>query len=549
MYFYNEDKDDPSNFDTGGYYMDNNSNNQLFGQSFDDFYDDNSFLNFDMQQHSHSLPTSFFFPPTNDMQQQEHSILFSDPNFLRQQQLLEKAEVDTRAAGGMTLAKEEEEIATQQHDSSMVRSNLSAMLGQQQQQQQQQIQLESIPRKRSSQPSKSTMMMNSGEGSVDHHRRFTELQARFRVNYNNKKTQKQQLEDNATLNRRKSSMEPTLNNKNILKLNNRESRKVNTSSNNTKKVTNNASINGTSSMNIPNSNSNPSSSSSASASHSFPSRTMPIQIQRVHRANANQPFDLEQRQKRLDDQLVKVDFNDITVSELKEMLRQRGKPATGKKAILLQRLQEERDFIQQARANGVPISNRYLNQQQQQSPVMDSSSLPESMFLSSSPASLGSLNRSIANMHIGSPPPNSLTIPSQPVNSNRRFTPYTSPRNSLSSPSYSTSVPTTSGHVYKKSYAPFTSSALATPDRDDDYNPFDNMENTNTEEAMNDIEWTDPSLEAMLQQQGSVPKLTDEEILSFLSSSRFDISNNNNHNYFHQQTLDEQIMFNNHHHQ
>jgi hypothetical protein len=64
------------------------------------------------------------------------------------------------------------------------------MLGQQQQQ----IQLESIPRKRSSQPSKSTMMMNSGEGSVDHHRRFTELQARFRVNYNNKKTQKQQLE-------------------------------------------------------------------------------------------------------------------------------------------------------------------------------------------------------------------------------------------------------------------------------------------------------------------------------------------------------------------
>jgi hypothetical protein len=545
MYFYNEDKDDPSNFDAGGYYMDNNSNNQLFGQSFDDFYDDNSFLNFDMQQHSHSLPTSFFFPPTNDMQQQEQSILFSDPNYLKQQQFIEKAKVDTRAAGGMTLAKEEEEIATQQHDSSMVRSNLSAMLGQQQQQ----IQLESIPRKRSSQPSKSTMMMNSGEGSVDHHRRFTELQARFRVNYNNKKTQKQQLEDNATLSRRKSSMEPSLNNKNILKLNNRESRKVNTSSNNTKKVTNNASINGTSSMNIPNSNSNPSSSSSASASHSFPSRTMPIQIQRVHRANANQPFDLEQRQKRLDDQLVKVDFNDITVSELKEMLRQRGKPATGKKAILLQRLQEERDFIQQARANGVPISNRYLNQQQQQSPVMDSSSLPESMFLSSSPASLGSLNRSIANMHIGSPPPNSLTIPSQPVNSNRRFTPYTSPRNSLSSPSYSTSVPTTSGHVYKKSYAPFTSSALATPDRDDDYNPFDNMENTNTEEAMNDIEWTDPSLEAMLQQQGSVPKLTDEEILSFLSSSRFDISNNNNHNYFHQQTLDEQIMFNNHHHQ
>lgn len=266
----------------------------------------------------------------------------------------------------------------------------------------------------------------------------------------------------------------------------------------------------TTAVNIP-MDSNNNTSSSIPTAHSFPSRTMPIQIQRVHRANSNQPFDLEQRQKRLDDQLVKVDFDDITVSELKEMLRQRGKPATGKKAVLLQRLQEERDFIQHARANGIPISNRYLaqqqqhhQQQQQQSPVMDSASLPETMFLSSSPASLGSLNRSIANMHIGSPPASSLMIPPQASNNsnNRRYTPYTSPRNSLSSPSYSSSVPT-SGYLYKKSYAPFTSSALATPDRDDDTNPFDDMNNTNTasEDAMNPMEWTDPSLEIMLQQQ------------------------------------------------
>ncbi|CAO3685878.1 unnamed protein product [Rhizopus stolonifer] len=439
MYFYNQDS--PSSFDNAGYFMEDS--NQFLSQPFEEFYDDNSFLNFDMQQHSHSLPDSFFFPPTDTEQQ---TLLFSDPNFLKQQEFLEKAETTEE---NMSI-KEEEREATK--DSCAVRSNLSAMFGQQQK----------------TKKIKSTTM-NFGEGSVDHNRRFSELQARFRVNYNTKKSPK--LDENALLNRRKSPLELSLN-KNILKLNNRDKK----SNNSTKKMTNTA-------MTIPTND------NASSSAHSFPSRTMPIQIQRVQRSNS-QPYDLEQRQKKLDDQLVKVDFNDITVSELKEMLRQRGKPATGKKAILLQRLQEERDFIQHARANGISISSRYL----QPSPVMDSSSLPENMFLSSSPASLGSLNRSIADMRIGSPPPNNnnpLTIP----NNNRRFTPYTSPRNSLSSPSYSASVPTSSGHVFKKSYAPFTSSALATPDREEDYNPFDRIENS----VMNNpIEWSDPSIEAML---------------------------------------------------
>ncbi|CAO3600246.1 unnamed protein product [Absidia cylindrospora] len=333
---------------------------------------------------------------------------------------------------------------------------------------------------------------------------------------------------------------------------------------------------------IPSGNKNSSSSGGGKEASSFPSRTMPIQIQRVHRANANQPMDAEQHQKRLDDQLVKANFDDITVSELKEMLRQRGKPATGKKAILLQRLVEERDIIKAVR--GGKITHRHSQPPPQSSssstaainhstfentnntglsprprsyqgsspmfghatlppnsPLLDSpSSVPNSsMFLSSSPGSATlSLNRSIANMHIGSPP-----LSSQHV---RRFSPYGtpgSPRLGSSSPkmqmqrqAYSSSVPsdylssspgggtgggggmalppsfnnfgndgysnsnsnttatspmspgppnsTRNMRLYhqnqtwnsrQKSYAPFTSSALATPDRDDEDDPFDVM--------------------------------------------------------------------------
>lgn len=176
------------------------------------------------------------------------------------------------------------------------------------------------------------------------------------------------------------------------------------------------------------------------------------------------------------------------------MLRQRGKPATGKKAVLLQRLIEERDLILHARANNIPILNRNI----QSSPSPHAASLPDSMYLSSSPT-IGSLNRSIADMHIGSPPMTNQQ--------SRRFAPYSSTSPRLAPPLYSSSVPTTSNSLdmmmmqeparvrgIKKSYAPFTSSALATPDREDDVNPFDTVKEEET------MEWTDPTLDFMLQQ-------------------------------------------------
>ncbi|CAJ0901201.1 980_t:CDS:2 [Entrophospora sp. SA101] len=68
----------------------------------------------------------------------------------------------------------------------------------------------------------------------------------------------------------------------------------------------------------------------------------PIQIQRNPKHSQSTPsMSSEECRRKLNEELEKVDFDDITVSELKELLRQRGKPATGKKSILMQRLQEE----------------------------------------------------------------------------------------------------------------------------------------------------------------------------------------------------------------
>ncbi|CAG8489261.1 3036_t:CDS:2, partial [Ambispora leptoticha] len=56
---------------------------------------------------------------------------------------------------------------------------------------------------------------------------------------------------------------------------------------------------------------------------------LPIQIQRSHKhSHASAPMSSEEYQRKLDEELEKIDFEDITVSELKDMLRQRGKPAT-----------------------------------------------------------------------------------------------------------------------------------------------------------------------------------------------------------------------------
>jgi len=136
---------------------------------------------------------------------------------------------------------------------------------------------------------------------------------------------------------------------------------------------------------------------------------LPIQIQRNPKHNHNSPsMSPEEYQRKLDEELEKVDFDDITVSELKEMLRQRGKPATGKKAVLMQRLQEEVEYVkamknhsQQQKNNG--NNNNNNNNNNQFSQIISSPTSPSGV----------SLQRSIANLHISSPPIHS-----------RRFSPY-----------------------------------------------------------------------------------------------------------------------------
>ncbi|ORZ10568.1 hypothetical protein BCR42DRAFT_422645 [Absidia repens] len=413
---------------------------------------------------------------------------------------------------------------------------------------------------------------------IDHQRRFNELQARFRVNYARKSTTAGNGSTSSSQHHHHSipsssfsgvssgfgnrtsrdymtgnngvavfgSSVPTSMEKRLMEsvygdaneFENEASQVSNKKSQSTTSTTSGVAIPKKSNSS---SNPGPSSSSSMKQTSSFPSRTMPIQIQRVHRVNTNQPVDAEQLQKRLDDQLVKANFDDITVSELKEMLRQRGKPATGKKAILLQRLVDERDNINAGRSGKAThrysqpppsLEKRNSMEAMYSSPLLESpSSVPNSsMFLSSSPGSTTlSLNRSIANMHIGSPPMSSSS--QQHI---RRFSPYNAPTGSSprlgpspkmqiqkqtysssmpnnypsSSPNNNTnnsnnsnemmipsssyndgyspmspsvnSIPTTRNtRPYQgwagrqKSYAPFTSSTLATPDRDNDKDPFD----------------------------------------------------------------------------
>lgn len=74
--------------------------------------------------------------------------------------------------------------------------------------------------------------------------------------------------------------------------------------------------------------------------------TRPVAIERVHKPQPKPvTCDPIQTQKKLDEQLLQLNFEDVTVAELKEMLRERGLPATGKKAILTDRLREARDLL------------------------------------------------------------------------------------------------------------------------------------------------------------------------------------------------------------
>jgi len=53
-------------------------------------------------------------------------------------------------------------------------------------------------------------------------------------------------------------------------------------------------------------------------------------------------FTQSEHLRKLDEELDKVDFDDVTVYELKELLRKRGLPSSGKKAILTERLLDEK---------------------------------------------------------------------------------------------------------------------------------------------------------------------------------------------------------------
>ncbi|KAI8370816.1 hypothetical protein EDC96DRAFT_94041 [Choanephora cucurbitarum] len=74
----------------------------------------------------------------------------------------------------------------------------------------------------------------------------------------------------------------------------------------------------------------------------------PIAIERVHKKpQMAKPMDIDpiETQKKLDEQLLQLNFDDVTVAELKEMLKERGLSSTGKKAVLSDRLKEVRDQL------------------------------------------------------------------------------------------------------------------------------------------------------------------------------------------------------------
>ncbi|KAI7862423.1 hypothetical protein BDF14DRAFT_1886114 [Spinellus fusiger] len=597
------------------------------------------------------------------VEQQEQAILFSDPTFLRQQQLLQEQQRTMQ----MRMDKEDSEKKNGVEPTHSSRSNLSAMFDHpsptdppqslpDHSQGSSLSAMESVPQgqsedaKNSAWPVKSQLKkdtprksQNSGTlntrihranpipignpstndgtrassvaSEIDHQRRFNELQARFRVNYARKPVQRSRGAGSQTSIIVSSSFtDPPSNFRQV------------SHSHATPGYTLGTSMPATLSQGLPQDTPFHSSADTPQTpterrrsldqpipfglcrrdthpchATSFPSRTMPIQIQRIQRGGMSQPFDAEQHQRRLDDQLERANFDDITVSELKDMLRQRGKPATGKKAILLQRLQEERDYIQAVRGGRAqrfsqPSSaSRRLNESSRprsfqgtsplmsvnvpSSPLFNSpSSVPDTSFLPGSPGSSFSLHRSIANMHIGSPPPNRrfspyaapssprLASPSPKLQPQLSVSPLPETLSSPVSPSINVfptvgSTPTISSRrrAYpsggnsmtlnspgfalnnrRRSYAPFTSSTLATPDREHT-NPFDNLPLADDTLAMDGdrafgrgeemkhetMEWMSPSLENLLQQAylqtGNTMELSllqgasQEDILAFLS--------------------------------
>ncbi|KAI9320629.1 hypothetical protein BX666DRAFT_1909745 [Dichotomocladium elegans] len=77
-----------------------------------------------------------------------------------------------------------------------------------------------------------------------------------------------------------------------------------------------------------------------------PKPFMPVQIERLHRNSTPSPSPEEQRAA-MDQRLLQMNFGDVTVAELKQALRHYGHSTTGRKAELIERLQQERERLLQ----------------------------------------------------------------------------------------------------------------------------------------------------------------------------------------------------------
>lgn len=139
-------------------------------------------------------------------------------------------------------------------------------------------------------------------------------------------------------------------------------------------------------------------------------KPLPIQIQKLTKdpalSKANQqkkiPADPETYRRQLDEKLAKVNFDDITVAELKETLRERGLPATGRKAELMNRLKEEYDLV--INHNNSHVLNRR---------IANLSLLEQSP--KKSPKQLGYASPKLGYSPYYTPPHRHVTVPQQPI--------------------------------------------------------------------------------------------------------------------------------------
>ncbi|KAI8876635.1 hypothetical protein K501DRAFT_49804 [Backusella circina FSU 941] len=104
----------------------------------------------------------------------------------------------------------------------------------------------------------------------------------------------------------------------------------------------------------------------------------PVPIERVHKPQPPPVTrDPVETKKKMDEDLIQLNFEDITVAELKDMLRERGYPTTGKKAVLTDRLKEAQRQLINSRVTASPAIQGFA-EMTLNSPVMEkmSTSLP-----------------------------------------------------------------------------------------------------------------------------------------------------------------------------